>query len=85
MKCNKCNSDLFKIEEIKDCTKCEHNGAYVDGEYIYDKKRILDEKLERTQAEEEGECAFDSCFNAGCYMFTCAECGKQTNLPIYCQ
>jgi len=83
MKCI-CGSELFRIKKLDNCFECENNGAYSPGDgYVYDKKQIEDESLERNQAVKEGECLFGSCWDdAGCYMFICAKCNKKTNLAI---
>ncbi len=82
MECKKCGNDLFKVLEY-DCEDCEYNGAYDDeGECIYNETEILEKKLDRTEAFEDGQCFLGVCFGNGCHIFKCSKCNKITNMPL---
>jgi len=81
MKCKKCQNDLFKIDSKLCCDNCEHNGAYSEGEYIYDDEEIEELGLTRDQVIEEGNCRKTTAFGSGCYVFICAECGYKIFWP----
>jgi len=74
---------VFKIE-VFDCGDCIHNGAWneLDNEYIYDEKTIDFLGIDRVESYEEGCCEMGECADGGCYMFTCHQCGYQTNLYL---
>ena len=78
MKCKQCKTELFLITEISDCDKCEHNGWHNGEGYRYDTppKGTL-----RDQVEQEGECNLSHAFGAGCWIFTCFNCGEFFNMP----
>ena len=83
MKC-KCGNFLFTIDIIPCCDDCSENGAWDSdtSEYVYDEGVINNFDLERDEVQNDGECRFDTAFGAGCYMFTCNNCNKKTNLPV---
>ncbi len=82
MKCSKCNNVSFCIDIKTDCSNCENNGAWTEKGYIYNQRKIDNQNLERNEAIEEGECAYGSTWDNGCYMFECTNCGKTTNLGM---
>ena len=84
MKCEKCQSILFKIQIIPCCGDCSENLAYDYDieEYISDIKIIEEKELERGHVYEEGECNFGTAFGSGCYMFICHDCNWKTNLAV---
>ena len=84
MKC-KCSSDIFKISNRTDCSKCENNGAWSgeQGKYLYDHQEVLESGADRDQAENDGECTMGDSHNSGCYVFSCCSCGKLGHLPLY--
>ena len=78
LKC-KCGHESFFIIIKHSCKHCQHNGVYVDKDYIFPEK--TDE--ERTMCNDDRECEIGSNFNGGCYMFICCKCEKlHENLPL---
>lgn len=79
-----CDNSSFTIELYTECSDCPNNGAYDrdEDDYIYDEEIIKNKVLLRDQAANDGQCSFDICFDNGCYMFTCTECGQKFMLPL---
>ncbi len=84
MICQKCKSNLFRIQIIPCCDDCNQNAAHNPDteEYTYDLKIIEDKELIRDKVEQEGECRMGSAWGAGCYLFICACCNHKTNLGV---
>jgi len=87
MKCKKCNCPFFKIDIIPCCDECRENAAWVDvihgtGSYTLNKTYIEYRELKRNHVEENGECEMGAAYGDGCYMFTCANCGARSHLPM---
>jgi len=83
MKCKKCGSKVFLVDEIDSCDDCKHNGAWdtEEQEYVYDQKQIDELDLTRDHVEEEGECLYGNASGSGCLMITCKTCGHEFNVP----
>ena len=77
MKCKKCGNNLFYVEVTNSCGECIENGIWTEEGYVYDKGNH-----ERSEVEEEGECAMGSAWGEGCHLYTCQECKHKTNLAI---
>lgn len=86
LKCG-CGNDKFKIEKRDDCADCVHNGAnsgysenktskHFDQGYVYDPEIIKELGIERSEAEDDGECEMGSAEGEGCYIYICSLCEK---------
>jgi len=84
MKCEKCNSELFRVIIKKDCSDCPENGTYDEDEdnYIYSETIIEEKGLIRDQVDNEGECAFGTAHGTGCWIITCDKCGAKDYMPM---
>jgi len=86
-KCIKCKCDIFKIEQLDDCSNCLENGAWDshsdDGGYIYDSAVIAEKGLIRDYVSSEGECRLGYAYGAGCHQYICVGCGDKTHCPTY--
>ena len=82
IKCE-CGHDRFKIEKIPECHGCEFNGAWDETEYTYDEKTIIQKSLQRTEANEEGNCQLGENYNRGCEMYACGKCGEKLISPLF--
>ena len=88
--CPECGSKQFHIFDRDKCGDCPNNGAFLPngdddllhGEYIYDEAIIKEKGLVRDEAFQEGECAFGLCYDSGCNVFKCINCGHEWNLPF---
>lgn len=83
IKCVKCGSNVFFINNIDNCCECKYNPAWneQDGEYTYDKEKIKSLELTRNSVYEEGECMYGSAGGGGCMMITCTKCKHKFNIP----
>ncbi len=84
MKCKKCGSRIFLIDENNSCDDCKHNPAWNEEEnnYTYDQETIDRLGLTRNYVEEERECGFGGASGDGCYMITCKFCEQKFNIPL---
>ena len=79
MKCKKCKSKLFFIEEIKSCDDCVHNGWHDGDDFQYDDPP---ENEYRDEVEENGECEMGNSFDHGCWIVKCSKCGTTIHCPM---
>ena len=83
MLCKKCKSNTFTIDARSECGDCPHNGWWDDrehGEWKYDDPP---DGYYRDEADDTGECAKGSNFNAGCWLVKCTVCGEIFHLPTF--
>ena len=84
MKCKKCNTRQFTIKINSDCGDCIHNPAWDEDEEEFTQKikTIIEKDLVRDHALENGYCDLGDCFNEGCHLYRCINCGELSFLPI---
>jgi hypothetical protein len=79
LKC-KCGHEIMHVD-FGVCDDCQHNGVWTEPVGIYTYPETTEDS--RTEAEDNYECELGCTYNAGCHIYTCADCGNMVDrLPL---